>query len=368
MKISFNEAALKPQHYKKGLIKTFASVINSGISLHGSQNALLLKNLQHYLKNPFVILTSSGHSALQSALTSLFLKPTDEVIFPVNSYPTAFPIALSQAKPVPVDVDQNGLIDPQEVAKKISKNTKAVVIVHLYGLVTDINKIKNIIKDKKITLIEDCAQAFGSFYKGKPVGTHGDISCFSFYPTKNLATLGDGGALWTKNEKLYQYFKKAISYGESKRYQSDFVAGHSRLPELQAAVLNVYLKSFDKEIRRKKAICEVYFQYIKYFKLEPFVRPLFHKKNSRPNPHLFVVQVKKRDKLKDYLMKRGIATSIHYPLPIHLVPAFSYLKYRRGSFPVAERLSRNILSLPFHSYLTKNHVRYIIEAVKEFYA
>ncbi len=368
MKIAFNEAALKPQRHKKELIKVFTSVIDSGIFLRGSQNELLLKNLQRYLKNPFVIFTSSGHSALQSAVTSLFLKPTDEVIFPVNSYPTAFPIALSRAKPVPVDVDENGLINPQKIEEKISKNTKAIVIVHLYGLVADINKIKNIIKNKKIILIEDCAQAFGSFYKGKPVGAYGDISCFSFYPTKNLATLGDGGALWTKHKKLYQYFKKAVSYGENKRYQSEFVAGHSRLPELQAAVLNVYLKTINREIERKKAIREEYFDYLKYFKLETFIRPLFHKKNSSPNLHLLEVEVKKRDQLKDYLMKKGIETSLHYPLPIHLVPAFFYLKYKRGSFPVAERLSRNILSLPFHSYLTKNHVHYIIKALREFYA
>lgn len=368
MKIAFNEAALKPQHHKKELIKAFMSVIDSGISLHGSQNELLLKNLQHYLKNPFVILTSSGHSALQSALTSLFLKSTDEVIFPVNSYPTAFPIALSQAKPIPVDVDANGLIDPKQVIKKITKNTKAIVLVHLYGLVANIDEIKRITKKRDIVLIEDCAQAFGSYYKGKPVGVFGDISCFSFYPTKNIATLGDGGALWTKHKKLYHYSEKAVSYGEDKRYQSEFVAGHSRLPELQAAALNVYLKSIDKEIELKKAICEEYFQCIKYFKLEPFVRPLFHKKNSSPNLHLFVVETKKREKLKEYLMKKGITTSIHYPLPIHLVPAFSYLKYSRGSFPVAERLSQNILSLPFHSYITKNHVRYIIKVVKDFYA
>ncbi len=368
MKIVFNEAALKPQHYKKELIKAFASVIDSGIFLHGSQNALLLKNLQHYLKNPFVTLTSSGHSALQSALTSLFLKPTDEVIFPVNSYPTAFPIALSQAKPVPVDVDQNGLIDPQEVAKKINRKTRAVVAVHLYGLSADIGTLKKIIAKRNIVLVEDCAQAFGTKYKERLVGSFGDFSCFSFYPTKNLATLGDGGALCTKKKKQYGFFQRLISYGENLQHQSEFVAGHSRLPELQAAVLNVYLKSIDKEIELKKAVCEEYFQYIKYFKLEPFVRPLFHKKNSSPNLHLFAVEAKKRDKLKEYLMKKAIETSIHYPLPIHLVPAFSYLKHRRGSFPVAERLSRNILSFPFHSYITKNHVRYIIEAVKEFYA
>jgi len=368
MKIAFNEASLKPQHYKKDLMKAFSSVIESGIFLHGSQNALLLKKLKRYLKNPFVILTSSGHNALQSALTSLFLKPNEEVIFPVNSYPTAFPIALSQGKPVPVDVDQNGLIDPQKVARKINSKTRAIVAVHLYGLSVDINALKKIIGQRKIVLVEDCAQAFGTKYNERHVGSFGDFSCFSFYPTKNLATLGDGGALYTKKKKQYDFFRRLISYGEKLQYQSEFVAGHSRLPELQAAVLNVYLKSLDQEIRRKRVIREEYFHYIRQFQLASLLRPLFHSNNSSPNLHLFVVEVKKRDALREYLRKKGVGTSVHYPLPIHLVPAFSYLGYRKGSFPVAERLSRNILSLPFHSYITKKHIRYIINTIREFYA
>ncbi len=367
MKVVFNEAAIKPQRHIKELLNKFSIIIERGVFLHDHENELLLKKLKKIFKSRFVILTSSGHSALQSVFTSLFLRPTDEVIFPVNAYPTAFPIALSQAKPIPVDVDQNGLIDLQEVEKKITKKTKAVVAVHLYGLSVDLSQLKKILRKRKITLIEDCAQAFGTTYKGKPVGTFGEFACFSFYPTKNLATLGDGGALVIKSRRQYRFLKKLISYGEKLRYKSEFVAGHSRLPELQAGVLNEYLRTFASDIRLKKRVRNEYITQIKNYKLNQHLRMLFHKNNSEPVSHLLIIETKKRDVLKQYLSRRGIESSIHYPLPIHLVPAFSYLKYRKGSFPMAERLSKTVLSLPFHSYLQKKEVEYVVKNIAQFY-
>ena len=239
MRISFNEVGDKAQKYKNQIIKKVEKITKRGIFLNGEENKTLLGNLKKFYKNSYITLTASGHDSILIALRSLNLKKTDEVIFPVNSYPTAFPVFLSGANPVPVDCDENGLIDLKEVAKKISKNTRAIVVVHLYGLVVDMDRLKKIVGERVITLIEDCAQAFGSLYKNKFVGSYGDIACLSFYPTKNFATLGDGGALTTKRKRFHNFFQKAVSYGEIKSYRSHFVSGHSRLPEIQAGVLNI---------------------------------------------------------------------------------------------------------------------------------
>ena len=368
MKIAFNGVKIKAKKYKKDILKKVSEVIDRGVFLNGPENQELIKSLEKYLLAGHLITTSSGHNALLIALRRLPIGPDDEVIFPVNVYPTAFAVAQSGAIPVPVDVDHNGLIDINEIKKKITKRTKTIVVVHLYGLVVDLDEIKKIIKGKDIILIEDCAQAFGSLYKNKPVGTFGDISCFSFYPTKNLATLGNGGAIWCRDEKLYEYFKKAVAYGAATIYKSEFVAGHSRLSEIQASVLNIYFKDFKNECRTRGKIAK---QYEKSFERYPSLARvnllLNSAKDSSPALHLFVVECEKRDKLKAYLSKKNIETHIHYPEPVHLLKAFAHLKYKERSFPKAEYLSRRILSLPFHSYLTQEEIDYIAKSIKEFY-
>jgi dTDP-4-amino-4,6-dideoxygalactose transaminase len=367
MAIQFNDVKIKAKKYKKQTLKKISEIIKSGVFLNGKENKKLKKNLSQFLGKGYVTLTASGHDSLLIALNSLNLSTKDEIIFPVNAYPSVFPVALSNGKPVPVDIGKNGLIDPNEISKKINKNTKVIIIVHLYGLVVDINKVKKIIKNKKIVLIEDCAQSLGSYYLKKLVGTFGDVSCFSFYPTKNIGTLGDGGAIWTKNKKLYEYFKKAVNYGEEKKYFSQFVSGHSRLPEIQAGILNIYLNNFKKSITLKRNVIKTYKKLIKKYRLDNKIRILFENKNSNPLLHLLVIECKNRNKLQKYLKKNKIPTFIHYPNPIHLVSAFSYLKYKQGDFPVAEKLSKNILSLPFHSSLSKNEINFIIKSIANFY-
>ncbi len=286
----------------------------------------------------------------------------------MNAYPTAFPVCLSKGKPVPVDVDQNGQIDPLDVAKKITTRTRVIIIVHLYGLVGNINKIQEIIRGKNIILIEDCAQALGSFYKNRKVGTIGDIGCFSFYPTKTISTLGDGGFIATNNKKFFEYFNKAVSYGEKKRYESQFISGHSRIAEIQAGIINVLFFYIHKTFLRRKAVADYYRKIITKRGLNKFVSLCVSVKESEPVEHLFVIKANKRDKLQQYLFKRGIETLVHYPTPIHLLPAFSYLNYKKGDFPQAEKLSSQILSLPFHPYLSKSEIDYIINTINTFYA
>lgn len=367
MQIPINSVGIKARKHTTNILKRVSKIIDRGIFLNGVENNLLTRNLQKYFKKGLVVLTASGHDALLLAIESLDLTGDNEIIFPVNSYPTAFPIALSKAVPVPVDVNDNGLLDVKKVAKKITKKTRVIIAVHLYGLIADIKSLKRLIGDKKIYIIEDAAQAFGSRLSDKPAGVFGDISCFSFYPTKNLGAFGDGGALWTKNKSLYKRFLKAVSYGETKRYKSDFVSGHSRIPEIQAGILNIYFQEILKEARLKKEKLTLYLKFFQKAGLLDKIRILYQ--NNSPGLVLqsLVVEVKKRDQLKKFLAKRGIGTQIHYPSPIHLQKAFSYLGYKMGDFPGAERLSKNILSLPYHPFITQNEVKYIVESIADFY-
>lgn len=359
--MKFNAVGLTAKNHEKELIRAFLRVLRSGIFLNGQENQKLEAELQKKFGSGFVTTVASGHDALFLSLLALHLKPTDEVIFPVNAYPTAFPVALSGVKPVPVDVDENGQLDPQALEKAITNHTKAIIMVHLYGLVGEIGKIRKICKMNKLVLIEDAAQAFGSTYQGKPVGTIGDIGCFSFYPTKNLGSLGDGGALWTVKKTWHEFFVKAKAYGEKIRYASEFVSGHSRLPELQAAALRVYLRFLDKEVELRR---NVFSWYKSSFH---GVRILESDRRSLPAPHLLVIEADKRDALQKFLKTRGIETLVHYPYPVHLVPAFRFLKYPKGSFPVAERLASRILSLPFHPFMKKSEVFSIVQTIKTFY-
>ncbi len=367
MSIHFNHTGLHAQKNKRAITRTVEKVVDSGQFLDGLQNNTLNKKLRDFFKYGYVTTVASGHDALYLALQIIRSTSADEVIFPVNAYPTAFPIFLSRVKPVPVDVDENGQIDPKAVQKKITKNTKAIIVVHLYGLIAPIETIIHMIKGKNIVLIEDCAQAFGSRFKGKIVGTYGDIGCFSFYPTKNLGTLGDGGAIWTNNKKYYDFFLKAKNYGEVIKNHSEFVSFHSRLPEIQAGILNIYLKQFKVECEKKNIVFQEYRTQCTQNKLNQYIRILYQDCPSAPILNLFVVEVQQRDALKKYLETNGIMTSIHYPTPIHLIFAFSSLGYANNDFPIAERLSQNILTLPFHPYLTKKDIIYITQSIRTFY-
>lgn len=361
--ILFNDTKIKSIKNKKLILKKISKVIDRGIFLNGPEVSTLEANLQKFFEKKFFVSCASGHDALFLSLQALGLKKDNEVIFPVNAYPTAFPIFLSRAKGVPADVDNNGQLDPDEVLKLITQKTKAILIVHLYGLVGNFQKIIDICKKNKLFLIEDCAQAFGGRYKNKLVGRFGDISCFSFYPTKNLATLGDGGGILTNNKNCFDFLKKAVKYGEKEKYKSQFISGHSRLPEIQAAVLNLYLKNIDQEISKRQELFDYYRKQITKYNIKE-IRVLESDKNSKPSTHLFVIATKRRDQLRNFLAKKNIPTLIHYPLPVNEVDAFKFLK--NNQYPNAERLSKEIISLPFHPDMKKNQIDYIVNSIKIF--
>jgi len=365
-KIAFNDVGIKAFQLKKRLLSRISSVIDTGQFLHGKENNILSTSLSNFFKLPYVEILGSGHDALLFSIQSLKLSLNDEVIVPANAYPTVFPLALSGIKIKLCDVDENGQMSIDCLKKTITKKTAAIILVHMFGLTTKVDEVANIAKKNKIFLIEDCAQSFGTKYNNQLVGTFGDVACFSFYPTKNLGTLGDGGAVVTKHKNIALFIHRAKAYGEDLRYKSGFVSGHSRLPELQAATLNVYFETRTEDFNKRKKIF-AYYKEKMLKRLSSHIRILTSHTSSDPVPHLLVIEGERRNDLAKYLAKSGIEIHIHYPLPIHLVEAFSYLGYKSGNFPMAEKLSKNTLSLPFHAFITKKHVDFIVDKIKEFY-
>lgn len=364
--LSFN--ALSQKGKNPHLLSAVLRAVKSGLYLNGPEGGKLAGQIKRYFRIHHVVLTGSGHDALFIAVKSLSPAPGDEIIVPTNAYPTVFPLVMAGVHVRLVDVDENGQIDTNMLHREITSKTKGVVVVHMYGLMANMKNVMSIARKNNLFVIEDCAQAFGSLQEGKKAGTFGDIACFSFYPTKNLATFGDGGALITNRKNLSDYARKAVSYGEDRRYESQFISGHSRIPEIQAAILNIAIRDISRNAKRRKEVLYWYKAALKTANLEKHVRFLLPTHETDPMMHLLVAKVDHRDGLRVYLAKKNIPTQVHYPHPVHSVPAFAHLGYRKGSFPVAERLARRMLSLPYHEYLTKKDVQYIIDMIEKFYA
>lgn len=302
------------------------------------------KEFAAYVGIRYAVGVGSGTDALTLAIRALGLGAGDEVIVPANSYPTVFGVAQSGVTIRLVDSGPDGNISLADLPKRITKRTKAILVVHLYGNPADVAGVKKI-AGPGIRIIEDCAQAHGATIGKKKVGTFGDIACFSFYPTKNLGAYGDGGMVMTRHAYVANHVRRLRMYGERTRYQSLEIAGVSRLDELQAAVLRVKLKHLDAWNGRRRALARYYAEKIS---LVPFAPGSCN--------HLLVIRTKKRADMQKYLAARHIHTAIHYPVPIHLTPSFRFLGYRRGDFPVAETFSREVLSLPFFPELTKKEI------------
>lgn len=365
--ISFNGVALAARTRQTQLITAFSRVIKRGIFLHGPEVTRFEKQLSAYTGKGHILSVSSGHDALLLALQALQLPKNTEVLFPVNSYPTAFPIALSGLKLIPVDCDADGQLNPKDIVRVLTKHTRVVVMTHLYGLVGDLAAILAICRRHRLILIEDAAQAFGSTFQGKKVGTIGALGCYSFYPTKNLGSLGEGGAVWTRNAKFFRYIHRAKLYGEQTRYYSTFISGHSRIPELQAAGLSLYFHSLPKEITRRRRVSAWYQSAWKTYKLTKYGYLLTSHPDSHPAPHLMVASVRHRTTLMLFLKNHHIPTVIHYPVPIHKTPSFLPILPKSRCYPNADHLARTIVSLPFHPYMRKSDTIHIVRMIRQFY-
>ena len=308
---------------------------------------------------------SNGTAALQLALEALKIEKGAEVIVPVNTFiASAEAIVLNGLKPVFVDIDPKSyLLSVDDLSKKVNDRTKAIMPVHLYGNhvpMEPLIELNN--KFKQIYLIEDCAQAHLSSYRKKMVGSHGVISAFSFYPGKNLGAYGDAGIVITNDEKYYEYMKASLNHGRQDKYYHQFSGNNLRMDELQAAILSVKLKYLKKWSERRREIAKQYD--------EVFLNRGFKVAQQTPESetvyHLYIVEVSNRDEVQSKLKNQGIISGVHYPVPLHLQPAFGYLGYKKGDFPHAEKTSNRILSLPMCPELTDKEQQIIIETFLKF--
>lgn len=345
---------------KKEINTSIRKVLDNGIYILGPEVEKFENKFSKYIGTKFAVGLASGTDALTLAIKSLGLKKDQSILMPANVYPTVFGVALSGVNIKLSDVNYDSSnIDIENVKKNYTKDVKAILVVHLYGNPVDLAPIIKFCKEKKLYLIEDCAQAAGSLYKGKKVGLFGDVSCFSFYPTKNLGTYGDGGAVLTNNKDIYERVKSLRMYGERGRYNSVELGQNSRLDEIHAAILNVKLKYLDKWNLKRHKIAKLYDSLI-----SAYVSPVVENKSGQSNYHLYVVRTENRDELMNKLKAKNIPSVIHYPLPIHKVKSFSYLGYKEGDFPITEKLCNTILSLPIYPEIEKDDIVKISKLLK----
>ncbi len=362
MNIQFLDFQKQYASIKDEVNTAVSNVIDSQWFILGEEVAQFEKEFAAYLGVKYVVGVASGSDGLYLSLMALGIGKGDEVITPANSFvATALAITHVGATPVFVDMDSETYqIDIEEVKKKITKRTKAIMPVHLYGAPCDIEALRILAKRENIYLVEDAAQAHGAMFNKKRVGGFGDLGIFSFYPGKNLGAYGDGGAISTNNKELYETLLKIRNYGQTKKYYHDILGVNSRLDEIQAAVLRVKLRYLDtwNESRRKHAI--------QYNKLLINVKTQKLYEGSESSCHLFVIEHAERETLQRYLLERGIHTLIHYPLPIYLQKCYKYLGFKEGDFPNADRSAKKIFSLPMYSELTENEIEYIAKTIKEY--
>jgi dTDP-4-amino-4,6-dideoxygalactose transaminase len=340
------------------LTLSFTRTAKNGMFILGKNVSIFEKEFANFTGVKYAVGVASGTDALTLGLKALGIRNGDEVILPANAYPTAFGVAQSGARIRLVDVKGDGTMDPVRLAAGITRRTRAVIPVHLYGNPADIVSLKKIIDNKKIALVEDAAQAHGT----PSAGSLGDIGCFSFYPTKNLGALGDAGMVVTNNKDISVRITRLRMYGETKRYESVEVSGVSRLDELQAAFLRVKLRHLSGWVARRREIAKQYCEQLKGIGDIQFVTD-----NLRGAYHLFVIRTKRRNALREYLTSRGIGNAIHYPAPIHFVRAFRDLGYKYGAFPISEALSREVLSIPIFPFLTNEEVLRVIHTIKRYF-
>jgi len=349
---------------KKDILKIIDQSLSSGQWVGGEEIHKFEKNIANFTGSKYAIALNSGTDALTLALYMLGIKKGDEVITTPNSFiaSTAVIVHLG-AKPIFVDVQKDQNIDINLIEEKITKKTKAIMPVHLTGKISNMIEICKIAKKYKLKIVEDAAQAIGSKLNNKHAGTFGDIGCFSAHPLKNLNALGDAGYLVTSNKKFAVRAKKLINHGMKNRGEVEEFGYVSRMDNIQAAVLNFRLKKLKKIISTRRKNAQLYSSLLN----KQFIELPFDEKGYFSTYHTFVIKVKNRDKLKNYLLKKGISTSIHYPIPIHLQKASRSLGYKIGSFPITELQAKKILTLPINQYLTENHIRYISKMINKFY-
>ncbi|TWP25140.1 DegT/DnrJ/EryC1/StrS family aminotransferase [Apibacter muscae] len=355
--------------YQQEIQEKLNQVFRSGWYLLGKEVNNFEKDLAQYIGVNNAIGVANGLDALRLILRAYkesgFMKDGDEVIVPSNTY-IASVLAISDNNLVPVFIEPNlntFNLDISKIEEKVTPKTKAIMIVHLYGQIVFSQELKELAKKYNLKIIEDNAQAIGAEYQGIKSGALGDAAGFSFYPGKNLGALGDAGAITTNDQELVQTIRAIANYGSAEKYVNKYQGLNSRLDDIQAAVLDIKLKYIDKENQKRREVADFYLKNINNPNIElPSIEDCIQSKQHVW--HLFVVKSKQRDNLQKYLTDNNIQTLIHYPIPPHKQAAYS--QYNRLSFPIAESLSDEVLSLPISSVLQKDETEKIVEVINKF--
>ncbi|NIN00135.1 MAG: erythromycin biosynthesis sensory transduction protein eryC1 [candidate division Zixibacteria bacterium] len=366
MKVNFVDLKAQYQAIKPEIDSAIQDVISNTAFILGKAVVDFEQQFANYCGVKHCIGVNSGTSALLLTLKALEVGEGDEVITTTNTFiATAEAISFAGARPVLMDIeDRSYNMDPAKLEKAVTKKAKAIIPVHLYGQPADMDPVLRIAEKKGITVIEDACQAHGAEYKGKRIGGLAKAGCFSFYPGKNLGAYGEGGAVTTDDDDLAQKLRMLRDHGSPKKFYHDHIGNNCRLEGIQGAVLSVKLKHLDKWNRARRKNADIYRKHLEGTDVNtpeemPYAKHVYH---------VFCVRVKDREKLMDFLKGKGVFTNIHYPIPIHLQKAYSFLGYKRGDFPVTEGCMDEILSLPMFAELTEEQIKYTTDCIKEFYS
>lgn len=370
MKIDFAKLQYQYELYKNEIDEAIHSVLDKSNYIMGEEVSKLENSLEEFTNAKYAIACSSGTDALLLSMMALDIKPGDEIITtPFTFIATAEVIAFLGAIPVFVDIDEETYnIDPSKIEDKITEKTKAIVSVSLYGQPSDISAIQLIVekilkfRKQKLYTIIDGAQSFGATFNGLTDSNLGDISTTSFFPAKPLGCFGDGGAVFTNDEELAIKIKSLRVHGQSKRYHHKYIGMGGRLDTIQAAILNVKLKYYAKDLNLRQKVAEKYTKSLNNENLKLITPRII--KNRTSAWAQYSIRIKNRDEVQYKLKEAGIPTAVHYPMPLHLQECFKYLEYKNGDFPISELVSNEIMSLPMNPYLNDEEILYITNVIK----
>jgi len=364
MKVPFGTVSYMHNEQRAAMMEAFTRVYDSSMFIQSSECTKFENAFAAFCGVSTAIGCGNGMDAITLILRASNIGEGDDVIVPAHTFiATALAVTQVGATPVFVDIDPETYnIDPKLIEAAITKRTKAIIPVHLYGQPADMDRIKSIAKKYELKVFEDSAQAHGALYKGKRTGSLGDAAAFSFYPGKNLGALGDSGASTTNDDDLAEKIRAIGNYGAIKKYHHEYLGFNSRLDEIQAAFLQVKLNHLDQWNTSRKSIAERY--------LKEIINPKIILPKIAPGCdhvwHVFAVRTQERDNFQKYLTEKEIGTLIHYPIPIHLQGAYNGCGYQKGSLPVAEETATKVISLPIYYGMEPEKIDYVINMINRY--
>ncbi len=358
--------------YGREVEEAVLRVMRSGMYLNGPETSALETELADYLGVRYAVGVASGTEALHLILKALELPKNSYVLLPSFTFVATCEVVLRAGlKPYFVDIEPDtgnlspsALRDSFEILKRQGKLVSAVIAVSIFGIPAELQEISSFCSQNNLILIEDFCQAFGAELAGKKVGSFGFASATSFYPTKNLSAFGDGGMVFTNDETLAKKIRILKEHGQTKSYYYEYHGINGRIDEIQCAILRVKFRYFPQELELRRTIAKKYFEHLAHISEIRLFKPPPH---GNPAYSIFSIRVPNRDSLRDFLEKRGISTRIYYPLPLHLQPVYRDLSFSEGDLPQTEALCKEVLSLPFHPYLTEEEQETVIRAIYEFF-